>query len=246
MLEQIMEYSLRILPGILLLIGAYILLPKNSLESRFFILVLGFILIRDAMTPLGFWRFGVTGNTVWMRFLNDGWILFTLGLVSLLLTLLIVILNKSLQSLLFWCSERRFVSIFAGLLGTLIVVIPLVLIYSFISIEHRGGTVSTSILLPLLFMALAGNFMEEVLFRGYIQGYFERIAGPWKATIISAFLFATGHIFLASTVTDLGVTLLVFTLYEGMVCAFIRMKYGILPSTLTHGLTIFLLASGLI
>ena len=54
MLEQIMEYSLRILPGILLLIGAYILLPKNSLESRFFILVLGFILIRDAMTPLGF------------------------------------------------------------------------------------------------------------------------------------------------------------------------------------------------
>lgn len=246
MLEQMMEYSLRIVPGMLLLIVVYILLPKNSLESRFFILVLGFILIRDAMTPLEFWRFGVTANTVWLRFLNEGWILFTLGLVSLLLTLLIVIFNKSLQSLLFWCSKRRLVSIFAGILGTLIVVIPLVLIYSFISIEHRGGTVSTSILLPLLFMSLAGNLMEEVLFRGYIQGYFERIAGPWKAAIISALFFATGHIFLASTVTDLGATLLVFTLYEGMVCAFIRMKHGILPATLTHGLTIFLLASGLI
>ncbi|OIB00993.1 abortive infection protein [Paenibacillus sp. LC231] len=246
MLEQFMEYSLRIMPGILLLMGAYILLPKNSLESRLFILVFGFILIRDAMTPLGFWRFGVTENTVWLRFMNDGWILFTLGLVSLLLTLLIVISNKNLLSLLFWYGKQRFVSIFAGLLGTLIIAIPFVLIYSFITIENRGGTVSTSILFPLLFMALSGNLLEEVLFRGYIQGYFERIAGPWKATIISAVLFASGHIFLASTVTDLGATLLVFTLYEGMVCAYIRMKYGILPSTLTHGLTIFLLASGLI
>ncbi|CAM3682828.1 MULTISPECIES: CPBP family intramembrane glutamic endopeptidase [Paenibacillus] len=246
MLEQLMDYSLRIMPGILLLIIVYLLLPKQAVEARLFMLVLGFILIRDAMTPLGFWKLGATGHTVWLRFLDDGWLLVTLGMMSLILTFGIVLSNKPLSNLLFWCGRGRSASVFAGMVGALIVVVPFALIYSFIDLEERGGVVSPYVLLPLLFMALAGNFMEEVLFRGYLQGYFERISGPMKAAVISAILFATGHIFLAITVTDIGAPILIFTLYEGIVCAYVRVKYGILSSTLTHGLAIFTLASGLI
>ncbi|WP_077566177.1 CPBP family intramembrane glutamic endopeptidase [Paenibacillus ihbetae] len=246
MLEPFLDYSFRIMPGLLLLILAYLLLPKQTVEARLFILVLGFILIRDAMTPLGFWKLGAAGQTVWLRFPDDGWLLVTLGVMSLILTFGIVIANKRLLNLLFWCGKGRTASAIAGLLGALVVVVPCALIYSFIDMEARGGAVPAYVLLPLLFMALAGNFMEEVLFRGYLQGYFERISGPLKAALISAILFASGHIFLALTVTDIGAPILIFTLYEGIVCAYVRMKYGILPSTLTHGLAIFTLSSGLI
>ncbi|GIQ69065.1 hypothetical protein XYCOK13_18890 [Xylanibacillus composti] len=88
--------------------------------------------------------------------------------------------------------------------------------------------------------------MEEVLFRGYVQGYLEQRTGMWRAAILSGLFFASGHIFLSATVTDLGIMVLVFTLYEGIVCSIVRMKHGIIAATLTHGLAIFALASGLL
>lgn len=39
--------------------------------------------------------------------------------------------------------------------------------------------------------------------------------------------------------------ILVFTLYEGVICAIVAMKQGVIASTLTHGLAVFILASGL-
>lgn len=35
------------------------------------------------MTPLGFWHFGTTKSIIWLRFIDDSFILFTLGVVSL-------------------------------------------------------------------------------------------------------------------------------------------------------------------
>ncbi len=82
-----------------------------------------------------------------------------------------------------------------------------------------------------------------MLFRGLLQGYLER-SGPVRAALLSAVMFAACHAYLASTVTDLGWPLLAFTLYEGLICAFLRLRYGVLPAALAHGLAIFLLAAG--
>lgn len=113
-------------------------------------------------------------------------------------------------------------------------------------VDQRGVVVFYVLLLPLLTLALLGNFMEEVLFRGYIQGYLERRTSMWRAALLSGLLFAVGHVFLSATVTDLGIMVIVFTLYEGVVCGIVRMKHGIIAATLTHGLTIFVLASGIV
>ncbi|MGM7724788.1 lysostaphin resistance A-like protein [Metabacillus sp. Hm71] len=241
---EILEYSLRISPGLILILITYLLLPNKDEIIKMFLLVFGFILIRDAMTPMGFWQFGVTENTVWLRFIESGPILYTLGLTSLLLTLVVIYLNPRLSVYLLWFGQKKVISICAGLLGAAVVISPFLYMYNVIPIEQRGG-VPENILLPLFFIALLGNFMEEVLFRGYLQGYFNRLTGPWRSVFLSGLLFAVGHIFLAATVTDLGVIILVFTLYEGIVCSIVRMKYGIIASTLTHGLAIFFLASGL-
>ncbi len=168
-----------------------------------------------------------------------------LALTSLLLTFGIIYLNRRLNKFLVWFGQSKLNSLTVGLLGAMVVITPFLFMYNLTPIEQRGGLISNDLLLPLLFLALFGNFMEEVLFRGYLQGYFEQLTGPWRAVVLSALLFAIGHIFLATTVTDLGVAILAFTLYEGIVCAIVRMKHGIIAATLTHGLTIFFLASGI-
>jgi hypothetical protein len=47
-------------------------------------------------------------------------------------------------------------------------------------------------------------------------------------------------------VTGAGYPLLLFTLWEGIIAGLVGARGGALPATLTHGLAIFLLSSGLI
>lgn len=247
MLDMMWEYGLRIMPGLILIALTYVLLPRKTVAFRLFMLIFGFILIRDVMTPLGFWEFGVADeNTMWVRFIDNGPLLITFGIVSLLVTAAVWYGNRSLNSYLVWFGPNKWLSAAVGVAGAAVVVAPFLFLYGQVPVEDRGGAVSLGLLWPLLTLALLGNFMEEVLFRGYVQGYLEQFTGMWRAAVLSGLLFAAGHIFLSATVTGLGVTVLIFTLYEGLVCALVRMKYGIMAAALTHGLAIFVLSSGLL
>jgi len=66
-----------------------------------------------------------------------------------------------------------------------------------------------------------------------------------RAALASGAMVAAGHAFLAVTLTNIGWPILVFTLYEGIVAALVRMRFGLVAATLTHGGAIFLLASGI-
>jgi hypothetical protein len=73
----------------------------------------------------------------------------------------------------------------------------------------------------------------------------ERLSTPLRAALLSGVLFAFAHAFLAFTVTDVGLALLVFCLWEGTICGLVRMKWGLVAATLAHGGAIFLLSAGL-
>lgn len=103
---------------------------------------------------------------------------------------------------------------------------------------------ATSLLPAIAVLAFAGNLLEEVLFRGALQGHLEPVTSPVRAAVLSGLLFAGGHVFLASTVTDLWWPVLAFTAYEGLVCAFLRRRRGVIAATFADGGAIFLLASG--
>lgn len=246
LLADILAYAWRITPGMILLAVIYLLLPKKSTIVRMILLVFAFILVRDAMTPAGFWRFGESANTFWLRFAEDGVLLFILGIFSILFTWLILRLNSGMQVEIVWFGKRKLISVLVGLVGAAAVVAPLLLTYMFVPIEERGGVVPASLWLPLLFLALSGNWLEEVLFRGYLQGYISKFTGYWKTVLLSGLSFAVGHIFLSATVTDLGIIVLLFTFYEGFICAVVRANHGVVASTLTHGTAIFILAAGII
>ncbi|MNC55080.1 CAAX amino terminal protease self- immunity [compost metagenome] len=81
-----------------------------------------------------------------------------------------------------------------------------------------------------------------MLFRGFLQGYLELHVSALRAALISAVAFSALHAFLALSVTQLGWTVLLFTLIEGLACGLIRMRYGVVASTATHGTAILLIA----
>lgn len=241
-MELLFEFTLRLLPGILLIGILVALIPKEFLLFRILMLIFGFILMRDAMTPVGLWEFGVTDNAMWLRFIDSGFILLVLAVTSVLAVVGIV---KWLKVELSWFhTQEKVQAILIAIIAAVIVVVPFIIPYFSMPLEERGGSVHWSLWFILLIFALCGNLLEEVLFRGMFQAYIHKKVRPWRAIVLSGFLFAVGHTFLAITVTDLGVLVLLFTLVEGLVCALIYHRYGLLPATVTHGFAIFLLAVG--
>ncbi|MBA5729245.1 hypothetical protein HW423_05545 [Aerococcaceae bacterium INB8] len=79
----LLDYFLRLLTGLIVVVAIYFIVPKDMTVLKIFILIFGFILMRDAMTPLNTWVIGVNGNVLWLRFIEDAFILITIGLLSL-------------------------------------------------------------------------------------------------------------------------------------------------------------------
>lgn len=166
--DELLAFGWRVLPGILLIAVTYALLPRKAELAKVFLFIFAFLLMRDAMTPAGFWQFGVTPGTVWLRFADDGPLLLVLGGASLAATLfLLAIQHKGLNKSILWIGDKPVWSVIVGILGALCVAVPFLLSYLFVPIEARGGAVPSSLWPSLLFFALAGNGLEEVLFRGY-------------------------------------------------------------------------------
>ena len=65
-----------------------------------------------------------------------------------------------------------------------------------------------------------------------------------RAALVSGLLFGLCHAFLATTVTQVGAPVLVFTVIEGVVAGLVYCRAGLLGAALAHGLAIFALAAG--
>ncbi|PSK89381.1 hypothetical protein CLV63_12617 [Murinocardiopsis flavida] len=245
--SELLAYSLRVMPGLALIAGCA-LLSRGVRDPLLPIglLVLGFILIRDAMTPAGLWHLGRAGAAgVWLRLSDDPAVLTAFGALTLVLTLGVLRLAPGLAALVVWGRPTP-ATLALGVGGGALAAAPVLAMALPVPLDERGGVVAAGLLPFLLFFALAGNLAEEVMFRGFVQGRLEQDLTPARAALLSAALFAACHAFLASTITDVGWPLLAFTLYEGLICAFLRMRRGVLPAALAHGTAIFLLAAGLV
>ncbi len=248
MLDSLLTYwifLLKILPGLVLLALFFILLKPNP-QLRKVLYIFVFILIRDAMTPLKLWFIGEINGFIWIRFVDDAFFLIIFGISSLIIVYLLYHFDTENRKCLVWMKGNKIVGTSLGIAGAIVVVIPIFIAYRYIDVSQRGGNVATEMILPILIFALLANLFEETLFRGYALDFFSKSKSPITAGIYSGLAFAMCHVFLAISVTDTGIALLAFTLWEGIIAGIIGAKYGIIPATLTHGGAIFVLSSGLI
>lgn len=265
-IHTFLVYLLRVLPGLTVIALAF-LAARPSRNVRVGLYLLAFVLLRDAMTPLGLWSFGARNGVFWIRLSTDPWFLLAFGVAALGISLGVLTLDRGNREAVHLFRRRGGTGtpagigagVAAGIGGALLVVAPFWWLYRGIPIYLRGGSVAHHLIPAILVFALLGNFMEELLFRGYVLDYLQkrhllrrsrRNASAPAALITpgiqSGVVFAVCHIFLASTVTDVGVPLLLFTLWEGSIAGVVGERYGVLPATLTHGGAIFLLSSGLL
>jgi len=241
------EYLLMLLPGLALAAVLFLFLRKAHPLFHLFLFIAVFIFTRDAMTLPGLWRIG-NEAFLWIRFIDQPVTLLALGFSSIGFVLLMQIISPELAALVRWFEGNKLLGFAVGLAGAVIAALPLILIYVFgVPIELRGGALPLCLLPFILFIALSGNLYEEVLFRGHIYGWLtekEKIK-PVPAGLLSGVSFAFGHVFLAFNVTNVGINILIFALWEGCLAGVVRSWFGVIPAVLTHGLAVFLLTSGL-
>ncbi|NWD65099.1 CPBP family intramembrane glutamic endopeptidase [Pseudomonas sp. IPO3774] len=228
----LVHYGIYLLPGLILFGLWFGLTPKTLPGLRIVILLLAFVLMRDAMTPLGMWSLS---REVQIEFTANPWVLAALGGLSLGLIALLARLAPELWQLTVLFKGNRWAGLAVGLGAGCLIGLPLRL-YQGIEPAYWAW------LMGMLVLAYCANALEEVLFRGFLQGYLEQHVTPLRAALLSGLAFAACHSFLALSVTQLGWPVLAFTLIEGVACGLVRMRYGVVAATATHGTAILLIA----
>jgi membrane protease YdiL (CAAX protease family) len=232
----LIHYSTYLAPGLLLFGLWFALTPKSLTALRILILLMAFVLMRDVMTPLGLWSLG---SEVQLAFTANTLVLAALGGLSVLLITALVRVAPDLAALIVWSKGPRVAGLMIGLAVGGLIGVPLRLYQGI----EASALVGYWVWLPgMVVLAYGANALEEVLFRGFLQGYLEQQVAPLRAALISGVAFAACHAFLALSVTELGWPVLLFTLLEGLACALVRMRYGVLAATLAHGTAILLIA----
>jgi membrane protease YdiL (CAAX protease family) len=204
-----------------------------------------FILVRDAMTPTGLWEIG-THPVFWLRLTADVATLAALTVATLGLLLTVMRLERQLVRGASVVNGPLLHSLGLGCGAALLIALPtwLLTLTQAVPVAERGGSRGALSLAALLVFSLVGNAYEELLFRGFLQQFLAERIGATRAVLFSGFAFAFGHVPLATSVTNIGAPLLVFTAYEGLICAMLYRRVGWRGSALAHGGGIFLIASG--
>ena len=164
-LETIATYFVRVAPGLVL--GAMMLfLARREARLRIVLYLALFVLLRDALTPLGLWSFGTQGF-FWIRLHSDPWFLVAFGVACLGQGLGLYYFDRGNRALFRWTRGSLPLGLLCGVGGAVAVVAPLVVAYQYTPIESRGGQVPSGNIPAILLFALLGNLLEEALFRGY-------------------------------------------------------------------------------
>lgn len=242
MSDILLHYIVRVTPGTLAFAAFLYLIPERLKILRLFAFILLFIFLRDTMTPEGLWH--IT-NSLEIRFVHSVSTLLFLGFASLALVALSHFSIGNLWYRRLWMTQPPANVVVLGLLSAIAI--------SLLPVSARLVTGSPpsakpdgAFLISAIFIfSFLGNLLEEVLFRGHLQNYFaENKLSQNQVILLSGITFAVCHVFLAFTITNIGWPILAFTLYEGLICAFLRARAGLLASVIAHGGGIFLIATG--
>lgn len=233
------QYFLSITPAFLVWLVLLIALPKQFAIPRVILHILFFIYARDAMTVNGFWQ--ITSGGV--RFTAPVSVLLSLAAVSAILFMAVWRIEaKAIQGMR-WFGKNFWHSMLIGIAGAVLVSVVAATLKKYFELTSIPAPAVNDLFVLLVF-ALVANAYEELLFRGLLQNTLGKTRAPTQAAFISGFFFCLCHANLAMQFSHASLSILLFTLIEGLAAAFVYSWAGLLGATLTHGLAVFALAAG--
>lgn len=232
-LPALSGYLLRALPLLGVAAAWLCSTPRTQTGMRLLILIVTFVGLRDLMTPSGLWAIGAEPS---LRFHADPWLLAALGVGSIALMVLLARALPDVWQLLSGFKGNRSTGIAIGIAAGCLIGLPIRL---HLQLEYPP----LPWLLGFAVFAFAGNALEEVLFRGMLQGHLQRHTSAQRAALGSACAFCACHGYLAFVLTDIGWPIILFTFVEGLVCAQIRLRHGTWPAAAAHGTAIWLIGA---
>ena len=235
------DYFISITPGFLVFVALLVIVPRDHTLLRILLHIAFFVLARDAMTRSGFWQI----NAGSLRFTAGPSVLLCLAALSAALCVGVFWLERQARQGMSWCGSRVGTSLMVGVAGAVLIAAVVAALKAVFALPSLPAPVADTVAVLILF-ALAGNAYEELLFRGMLQNTLGKSMSAHRAAWVSGLFFCLFHAYLATTVTTVGTPVLLFTLLEGCVAAFVYMRAGLLGATLTHGLAIAAIATGLV
>jgi hypothetical protein len=248
MIEPLYNYlSVITIPFVILWIFIN-LLPDKAFPLKLFTQLLVFIFVRDSMITTGCWSIK---SNLEMKFIENPSFLYIVSVLCLCQTFLIYFVNcKYLQIVM----TRTYISknLLFGCGGALLIYLPVFIFKNVIGAKH-DSSFDFNLIFANLCIALTGNFTEEILFRSYLISYLKSlnttssisgdIISNTQCIMLSGLAFAAFHVYLAYIVTETGTMVIVFTLYEGIICALLESNQGLIASTVAHGIAIFFIST---
>ena len=242
MRSEFINYMELILPPFCFIWLFVVQLPQAAFPLRLAAQIFSFIFVRDSMISTRMWTIQTDFT---LAFLDDATSLFLVSISSVVMAGMIYITSKKSASIVLFRTSPA-VCFQTGILASFLVYSPVYFL------KNHLGTPSTTIndfylLLGNLSLALCGNLVEEMLFRSCLASYLKNYGiTPYRSAFLQAYAFALFHLYLAYIVTNCGALLIVFTFWEGFICAVLQHRYGLLSSTLAHGLAIFYITANVL
>jgi membrane protease YdiL (CAAX protease family) len=224
-------------------------LPRGWPWARVVVYIGSFIVARDAMGRVGLWR--IAPAELW--FTREPIELLGLALLAGMAVVALLVGERELRALVVWKKHSISHGLIFGLAGAAVVLVPVaawhqLMLHDLVpDVQGAHGETSGFAhagLLALLVLALVGNLLEELLFRGYVQGLLEQRTTPDNAALLSGLAFGACHLELLIVSSHVGVPFIIFVFWEGLVAAAARRRSGLIASTVAHGLAIFAIGAG--
>lgn len=236
-MELLLELLWILFPILLVMLLLYVLVARNKVAWKIAVITMSFVIIETILLYKQLWWLHGEHRKLDIEFTADAWILFTLSLIGLLIIVGCILFQVQLNRYVIWAGKSIFKSILYGLFGAIVLVIP-ILFFNQHTLEKVSYEGNLSLFISTILFILVGKSLEELIFRGYLQGYFERIFTPLKAVLIATAIYSLLHFMMLVIIGEHYWLALLQSIYIGIVCSGLRYRYGILASALANALAI--------
>lgn len=236
MRREFVDYVEFIVPPFFLIWVFVFSLPQAAFPFRLAAQIFSFIFVRDAMIPTKMWT--ITDDFS-LTFIDDAMSLFLVSLSSVFMAGLVYHTNKENASIVLF-RQNPSSCLQAGVLASLIIYVPVYFLKNKMGSATKTIPYDALLLAGNLALTLCGNLVEELLFRSCLASYLKKLGvTQMRSALLQAAAFAIYHLYLAYFQTNCKELLLLFTFWEGLVCALLHQRCGLGAATVAHALAIF-------